>query len=70
MIRNQTSTGIELVTPEGKVVSVSAAEIEVQETSNLSPMPNGLADGMTLQNFADIIAYLESLKQASVARAE
>jgi putative membrane-bound dehydrogenase-like protein len=70
MIRNQTPTGIELVTPEGKIVSVSAAEIEVQETSNLSPMPNGLADGMTLQNFADIIAYLESLKQASVARAE
>ncbi len=63
MIRNQTPAGIELVTPEGKIVSVAASEIEVQETSNLSPMPNGLADGMTLQNFADIIAYLESLKQ-------
>ena len=63
MIRNQTPSGIELVTLEGKVVSVAADEIEVQKTSNLSPMPNGLADGMTLQDFADIIAYMESLKQ-------
>ncbi|HQZ64355.1 MAG TPA: HEAT repeat domain-containing protein [Planctomycetaceae bacterium] len=62
MIRNQTPSGIELITPDGKIVSVAANEIEAQVTSNLSPMPNGLADGMTLQNFADIIAYLESLK--------
>jgi len=29
----------------------------------VSLMPNGLKDGMTLQDFADIVAYLESLKQ-------
>ncbi|MFV1966677.1 MAG: HEAT repeat domain-containing protein, partial [Pirellulaceae bacterium] len=62
MIRNQTPERIELVTPEGKVVLIDTDEIELKETSNLSPMPNGLANGMTLQNFADIIAYLESLK--------
>ncbi len=62
MIRNQTPERIELVTPEGKVVPIDANEIELKKTSNLSPMPNGLANGMTLQNFADIIAYLESLK--------
>ena len=26
-------------------------------------MPNGLKDGLTLEDFADIIAYLDSLKQ-------
>lgn len=28
-------------------------------------MPNGIKDGLTLQDFADIVAYLESLKQAA-----
>jgi len=27
-------------------------------------MPNGLKDGLTLADFADIVAYLESLKEA------
>ncbi|MEO2045971.1 MAG: HEAT repeat domain-containing protein [Pirellulales bacterium] len=62
MISNQTSEKIELITPESKTIKILADEIELKK-SNLSPMPNGLADGMTLQNFADIIAYLESLKQ-------
>ncbi|MCP4788308.1 MAG: c-type cytochrome [Fuerstiella sp.] len=66
MIRNQTPEKIELVTPEGKVVSIRTDDIELRKTSNLSPMPNGLAGGMTLKNFADIIAYLESLKQVSI----
>jgi putative heme-binding domain-containing protein len=63
MISSQTPEKIELVTPEGEVIPILADEIELKETSNLSPMPNGLARGMTLRDFADIIAYLESLKQ-------
>ncbi|MFV2069148.1 MAG: hypothetical protein ACC645_19445, partial [Pirellulales bacterium] len=70
MIRSQTPERTELVTPDGKVIPIPASEIELKETSNLSPMPNGLASGMTLQNFADIIAYLESLKQPSPPKAE
>ncbi len=61
MIRSETAEQIELVTPDGKVVLIRADEIDLKKTSNLSPMPNGLAQGMTLENFADIIAYLESL---------
>jgi putative heme-binding domain-containing protein len=70
MIRSQTSERIELVTPEGKVIPIRSDEIELKKKSNLSPMPNGLASGMTLQNFADIIAYLESLKQPSPPRSK
>jgi putative heme-binding domain-containing protein len=66
MIRSQTPEGIDLVTPEGHAVSIPASVIEIQKTSNLSPMPSGLASGMSLANFADLIAYLESLKQAAV----
>jgi putative heme-binding domain-containing protein len=70
MIRSQTPERIELVTPEGKVVPIRTDEIELKKTSSLSPMPNGLANGMTLQNFADLIAYLESLKQPFPPQAE
>jgi hypothetical protein len=30
-------------------------------------MPNGLNDGMTLQDFADVIAFLEARKEEQVA---
>jgi putative heme-binding domain-containing protein len=63
MVRSQTPERIELVTPEGEVIPIRANEIELKETSSLSPMPDGLVRGVTLQDFADIIAYLESLKQ-------
>jgi putative heme-binding domain-containing protein len=69
-LRSQTPEQIELVTPEGKIIPIRADEIEVKKTSNVSPMPNGLASGMTLENFADIIAYLESLKQPFPEKAD
>ncbi len=62
-IKSQTPEIIELVTLEGKVIRIKLNEIELKETSKLSPMPKGLENGMTLQNFADLIAYLENLKQ-------
>ena len=68
MVTSQTPGRIDLITPEAEVIQLSAEEIEVKKTSNISPMPNGLANGMTLQNFADIIAYLESLKQPFPSR--
>ncbi len=45
------------------MIRIKLNEIELKETSKLSPMPKGLENGMTLQNFADLIAYLENLKQ-------
>ena len=32
--------------------------------SDVSLMPNGLAEGLSPQDFADLIAYLETLKNA------
>ena len=63
-IKSQTPEALDLMTAEGKVIRIPIDEIEAKKISSLSPMPNGLADGMTLANFADIIAYLESLKQS------
>ena len=54
---------VELMTIEGKQIRIPNADIDEKLKSPVSLMPNGLKDGMTLQDFADIVAYLESLKQ-------
>jgi len=63
LIKSDTPEGVELVDAEGKSHKFLPKAIEQKTKSNLSLMPNGLKDGMTLEEFADIIAYLEGLKQ-------
>lgn len=54
---------VELIDVEGKSITIPADEVDEIERSTLSMMPNGLKDGMSLQDFADIIAYLSELKE-------
>lgn len=42
---------------------VARASIKAQRTSPVSLMPAGLQAGLSLEEFADLIAYVESLKQ-------
>jgi hypothetical protein len=42
---------------------IAASDIDEKSRSPVSLMPDGLKDGLTLEDFADIVAYLESLKQ-------
>lgn len=64
ILKSQTREKLVLLTAEGQTIELRADQIEEQRKSKLSPMPAGLVDGMTLQDFADLIAYLESLKDA------
>lgn len=52
---------LDLVDVQGKRVAIPKRDIEEEVRSQLSLMPSGLKDGLTLDDFADIIAYLESL---------
>jgi len=62
VIKSDTPERLELVDAKGNVISLAKDEIDEQKKSDVSMMPNGLADGMTPEDFADIIAYLESLR--------
>ncbi len=62
IIKSDGQDVVEMVDVEGRVVSIAAAEIEERSASSLSLMPSGLKDGLTPEAFADVIAYLESLK--------
>jgi putative membrane-bound dehydrogenase-like protein len=63
LVKSDTPEGLELIDAEGKTHKIPVKEVESKTKSNLSLMPNGLKDGMTVEEFADIIAFLESLKQ-------
>ncbi|MBX3252971.1 MAG: c-type cytochrome [Chitinophagaceae bacterium] len=43
-------------------VTLSMEQIKKRNTSHISPMPDGLYDGMTIKELADLTAYLISLK--------
>jgi putative heme-binding domain-containing protein len=61
-LKADTADGVMLVDSSGRTNSVPRASIANRRTSPLSLMPEGLHVGLTLEDFADLIAYLESLK--------
>ena len=63
IIKRETPDAIELVDAEGKTITLAVDAISERETANVSMMPNGLKDGLSLEDFADVVGYLESLKQ-------
>jgi putative heme-binding domain-containing protein len=62
MIRAETNDAIDLVDSEGKLTRVARSEVKERRLGTVSLMPAGLADGLTVAEFADLISYLSSLK--------
>ncbi len=65
VVKSNNEQFVELIDIEGKSITIPADEVDEIERSSLSMMPNGLKDGMSLQDFADIVAYLGELKESS-----
>jgi putative heme-binding domain-containing protein len=51
-----------LIDGQGTKHEVRTSEIAARRQSDTSPMPEGLQAGLTRENFADLIAYLETLR--------
>ena len=64
IVKADTAEGVELLDAEAKRVVVPKAEIEARKASDVSLMPSGLVEGLSRNDFADLVAYLESLKEA------
>ena len=62
LIREETSTGILLATGPDKQVRISHEDIEEISPSSVSVMPSGLDKQLSVQQLADLIAFLESRK--------
>ena len=65
LVKSDNADGIEIQDAEGKRIKIPRADVEDRKTSELSLMPNGIVEGIKPEDFADLIAYLETLKDAS-----
>jgi putative heme-binding domain-containing protein len=66
VFKGETGEALSLADAEGKLHVIPKKEIDERITSPISTMPNGLNEGMTLQDFADVIAYLEARKEEKI----
>ena len=63
VLRKRTDEELQLLDAEGRLVRLPLAEIEQEQRTGTSLMPAGLHKTLTPEQFADLIAYLETLKQ-------
>jgi putative heme-binding domain-containing protein len=59
--------GMTVLQSDGKKAELAAADIEDVQTSKLSAMPEGLANRLSLEQVADLFAFLMNAPEPSVA---
>jgi putative heme-binding domain-containing protein len=62
IVKTESATAVTLLDAEGKSITVRLGDIDSRQVSKVSLMPAGLADGLTPQQFCDLISYLEGLR--------
>ena len=61
VFKGQTANGIALPDKDGKLISIPKKDVDTRKFSPVSTM------GMTLQDFADVIAFLEAREEVKPA---
>ena len=69
ILKESNDAGIALMQSDGTRLRLTRGEIVEQRTSDVSMMPEGLQAGLSLQEFADLVDYLASLKLPETAAA-
>jgi putative heme-binding domain-containing protein len=64
IVKNETPAILEIEDADARRITIAKEEVEERRQSDVSIMPSGLAEGLSRQDFADLIAYLETLKEA------
>jgi putative heme-binding domain-containing protein len=64
IVREETADLLTLVDADAKRWSVARKDVDTRKTVGTSLMPEGLTSGLSLDEFADLIAYLASLRSA------
>jgi putative heme-binding domain-containing protein len=62
-VRGETDGEVTLLDSSGAKIVIKKSDIKSRKFSDLSLMPEGLQTGLRLEEFADLIAYLVSLKE-------
>ena len=67
VVKDSSPEILDLIGGDGKHVRIAQNEIKLQRGSNVSLMPEGLHNGLSRQEFADLMEYLSTLKQPDSA---
>ncbi len=70
LVREESASELVLADAEAQIVRVVKDQIEERRLGQVSIMPEGLVDSLSPQEFADLVAYLMSLKAPTPARVE
>ena len=62
ILRGDDGKALTLVDSEARTVMIPHQEVEERRPSDVSLMPSGLAEGLSREDFADLIGYLGSLR--------
>ena len=62
LVRGESDGSLTLLVASGERLELSKGEIEARKPGAASIMPEGLVSGLSPREFADLIAYLESLR--------
>lgn len=65
LVRGESASHVDLIDAEVKLARIPKSEIEARRVGDVSLMPPGLVDGLTPVDFADLVAYLMSLKSTA-----
>lgn len=63
VIKKASDSHLELMTAEGKAVSVSRDDIQEERGSTVSLMPEGLHEGLSREEFTDLVQFVTTLKE-------
>src|SRR6185295_9674883 len=68
LLEAETPASITIVEPGGKRQTIERAQIKALASSGISVMPENLEAGISHQDFANLIAYVRSFRQAAPRR--
>lgn len=69
VLKESSGDAIALMQPDGTVARVNRRDIAEQRTGDVSLMPEGLQNDLTLAEFADLVEFMTSLKLPETAAA-
>lgn len=65
VVKQRDDDAVTLMGADGKSTKISVALIDEELTSKVSIMPDGLAEALSVAEFTDLVAYLETLGDAN-----
>lgn len=66
IVKSDGDDAVEIEDADAKRIRIPKDSVDDRKRSDVSLMPSGLAEGLTPQDFADLIAYLQTLKDPGV----